>query len=74
MKIVSYLAYIVLYEGITIGGTGYAVFVLGHSGWWWLLGTLFSSACYTPERWSALWDDKIAERFREEKAKSDAKA
>lgn len=72
MRILSYLVYAVLYEGMTIGGTGYAVFVLGHSGWWWLLGTLFSAAIYSPERWSALWDGAIAEKYREQKEKSDS--
>lgn len=71
MKILSYLLYSILYEGLTIGGTGYAVFVLGHSGWWWVLAALFSAGIYTPERWSALWDDKIAEKFRQQKSKSD---
>jgi hypothetical protein len=64
MKIASYLIYTLLYEGLCIGGTGYAVFVLGHSGWWWVLGAVLSGCIYKPERWSALWDDTIAEKYR----------
>ena len=51
MKALTYLIYIVLYEGLVLGGTGYAVFVLGHSGWWFLLAALLSSGAYRPETW-----------------------
>lgn len=64
MKIASYLIYSIFYETLTIGGTAYVVFVLGQSGWWWLLGALFSASVFKPERWSALWDDNIAEKYR----------
>jgi len=70
MKIASYLIYIICYETLVIAGTGYAVFVLGHSGWWWLLGVLFSAGCWKPERWSALWDEKIANQYRIKDAES----
>ena len=51
MKWVSYLIYIVLFETLVLGGTGYAVFVLDHSGWWFLLACLMSSGAYPPERY-----------------------
>jgi hypothetical protein len=51
MKYATYLIYILLYEGLVIGGTGYAVFALGASGWWFLLAALLSSAAYKPADW-----------------------
>lgn len=51
MKYLTYLIYILLYEAMVIGGTGYAVFVLGASGWWWLLAVLFSSSATGPLKW-----------------------
>lgn len=51
MKAFTYLLYIVLYEALVIGGTGYVVFVLGCSGWWFLLAALFSAGAYRPEAW-----------------------
>lgn len=51
MKYLTYLIYILLYEGLVLGGTGYAVFALGHSGWWFLLAALFSAGAYRPETW-----------------------
>ena len=66
-RIVSYLIYVVALETLVVGGCGYAVFALGHSGWWFLLAALFSSSFYPPERWSALWDDAIANKYRVQK-------
>lgn len=43
--------YITLFEILVLGGCGYAVFVLGHSGWWFLLAMFISSAAYPPERY-----------------------
>lgn len=54
MKMLTYLIYILLFEGLVLGGTGYAVFVLGYSGWWFALAALFSSAAYPPAKWSEL--------------------
>jgi hypothetical protein len=51
MKEITYLIYIVLYEGLVVGGTGYAVFVLDHSGWWFLLAVIMSVAAYSPRKW-----------------------
>lgn len=51
----TYVVYITLYEGVVPGGTGYAVFVLGHSGWWFLLAALFAGAAYPPDRWRQLF-------------------
>jgi hypothetical protein len=48
---VTYLIYIVLYEGLVLGGTGYAVFVLGASGWWFVLAVMLSAAAYSPAKW-----------------------
>jgi hypothetical protein len=48
---VTYLIYIVLYETLIWGGTGYAVFALGHSGWWFALAVVASAAAYSPKKW-----------------------
>jgi hypothetical protein len=51
MKELTYLIYIVLWEGMIFGGTGYAVFVLEHSGWWFLLAMVIGSLAYSPLKW-----------------------
>lgn len=51
MKEITYLIYIIFFEGLVIGGCGYSVFVLGHSGWWFLLATFFSGVAYHPISW-----------------------
>jgi hypothetical protein len=51
MREVTYLIYILCYEALVLGGTGYAVFVLGHSGWWFLLAFGLSSSAYSPLKW-----------------------
>ena len=52
----SFLIYTILYEILVLGGTGYAVFVLGHSGWWFILGCLLSAGQITPKGWRQLFD------------------
>lgn len=51
MKALTYLIYILLYEGFVLGGAAYVVFVLDRSGWWLALGILLGSAAYKPEKW-----------------------
>lgn len=51
MKYLTYLIYIILWEGLVLGGTGYAVFVLGHSGWWFVLAVIMSAGAYPPRKW-----------------------
>ena len=51
MAYVTYLIYIVLFEALVLGGCGYAVFVLGHSGWWFVLAVVLSAAAYRPTNW-----------------------
>lgn len=50
MKYLMYTIYIIVYESLVIGGCGYAVFILGHSGWWWMLAVLFSLGAYSPNK------------------------
>lgn len=64
MRIASYMIYLVFYETLTIGGTAWVVFIQGQSGWWWILGVIFSAGCIKPERWTTLWDEKLAEKYR----------
>lgn len=51
MKEITYLIYIIFWVSLIIGGTGYAVFVLGHSGWWFVLAVILGSASYSPITW-----------------------
>lgn len=53
MKYLTYLIYILLWEGFILGGAWYAVFILNHSGWWFLLAVLMSAAAYKPKDWFA---------------------
>jgi hypothetical protein len=51
MNAVAYLIYIVFYEVLILGGTGYAVFVLDKSPWWFLLAITLSMMAYKPSTW-----------------------
>ena len=51
MKEITYLIYIVFWESMIFGGTGYAVFVLDRSGWWFLLAALLGGLAYSPLKW-----------------------
>ena len=51
MKEITYLVYIVLWEAMIFGGTGYAVFVLDRSGWWFLLAIWIGGMAYKPTQW-----------------------
>ena len=51
---ITFLIYTLLYESLIIGGFGYIVFILGYSGWWWVLAALFSNGQYRPSEWYCL--------------------
>jgi len=51
VKYLTYLIYIILWEGMIFGGTGYAVFVLDHSGWWIFAAVIIGGCAYPPDRW-----------------------
>jgi len=51
MKELTYLIYIVLWDGCVFGGTGYVVFVNGESGWWFALAFALGISAYRPESW-----------------------
>lgn len=51
MRYVTYLIYLIFWEGMVFGGIGYAVFVLGHSGWWFALALLVGPMAYSPLKW-----------------------
>lgn len=51
MRELTYLIYIVFWESLVFGGTGYAVFVLGASGWWFALAVLLGCMAYSPLKW-----------------------
>lgn len=48
MKYLTYLIYIIFWEAMVFGGTGYAVFVLNHSGWWILASVAIGMCAYSP--------------------------
>jgi hypothetical protein len=54
VRAITYLIYILLFEGLVFGGTGYAVFVLDRSGWWFLLALFVSCGAYRPDSWARL--------------------
>lgn len=51
MKEITYLIYILLWETMIFGGTGYAVFVLDRSGWWFVLAVFLGTCAYSPLKW-----------------------
>lgn len=53
-KVVTYLIYIIFFLSMTIGGTGYVVFVMGKSPWWFVLSFLFSLGYTRPAEWETL--------------------
>lgn len=50
------MVYSIIYEAIVLGGTGYAVFVLGYSGWWFLLAIIMSGSQIQPHQWKSIAD------------------
>lgn len=48
MKYLAFLVYIILGDGVIIVGTFYATFILGHSGWYWLLACILGAASFKP--------------------------
>ena len=52
---ITYMLYIIAWEGLVIGGCGYVVFALNRSGWWFVLGVLLSVSAYTPKKWRQLF-------------------
>jgi hypothetical protein len=51
MKALTYLIYIILWEGLIFGGTGYVVFWRGQSGWWFLAAFFIGCCAYKPTQW-----------------------
>lgn len=51
MNAITYLIYIIVWELLIFGGIGYAVFVLGHSGWWFVMAFFFGACSYSPLKW-----------------------
>lgn len=48
MKYLAFLIYIILWDGGLLLGTYYATFILGHSGWWWLLSIFLMLSSFKP--------------------------
>lgn len=51
MRELTYLIYIITWEVLVIGGCGYAVFVRGASGLWFVLAVFLSACAYPPRKW-----------------------
>ena len=51
MRELTYLFYIIYWLSLVVGGSGYAVFVLGHSGWWFMFSIILLGATITPSGW-----------------------
>ena len=62
MRALTYLIYIVLWEGMIIVGAGYVVFVLDYSGWWFALALLLSASAYKPTTWIHGGQEKANEK------------
>ncbi len=61
MKYITYLIYIVLWEGMIFGGTGYAVFGMGFAGWWFVAAVIIGGCAYSPVKWIHGIDPKQTE-------------
>lgn len=55
---ITYLIYIVFFEGLVWGGCAYMVVWRGFSGWWFAFALVASSAAYGPQKWRSLFDGK----------------
>lgn len=55
---VSWLLYIVIWDGGIIAGCAYIVFGLGHSGWWFVLAVFLCTTSFKPHTWNALFTGK----------------
>ena len=42
--------YSIIYQSLVLGGGGYVVFWLGHSGWWMILAAILSSNQLGPSK------------------------
>lgn len=58
---VTYLIYCSVNTIVALGGCGYAVFVLGHSGWWFALSILYLSATFRPWQWNGLFSGEVVQ-------------
>lgn len=53
MKYLTFLIYILCWDGSILAGTFYATFILGHSMAWWLLAIVLMTVSFKPEHWFA---------------------
>lgn len=52
---ITYLIYLIVFDGGILLGAGYAVFVLGNSGWWMLAAIVICTLGWKPHKWHSLW-------------------
>lgn len=63
-RIFIFALYSVAYEALVLGGTGYAVFVLGHSGWWMLAAFYVSTKQLKPHHFG-IFTESVDPKFKE---------
>ena len=54
MKSLTYLIYIILWEGFVLGGTVYLVGWMGWNPAWIILALILSASAYTPSKWAKI--------------------
>ena len=54
MRFLTYLVYIILWEGFILGGTVYLVGWMGWNPAWIILALILSAGAYTPSRWAKI--------------------
>lgn len=55
---ITYLIYVLIWDGRIIGGCAYLVFWRGESGCWFLLAVVLSSAALKPKDWRKLCQEE----------------
>lgn len=51
MRALTFLIYIILWDGSILAGTTYLVFWMNESGWWYLLAMVLMSTSFKPGSW-----------------------
>lgn len=62
---ITYLIYCAINTIVALGGCGYAVFVLGHNGWWFAMAVFYLSFTFRPWQWNGLFTGEVIKFSRE---------
>lgn len=66
----TYLIYLLMFAFVPMLAVGYVVFWLDHNGWWFAFLFLIWSCLFKPQKWAALYDCDLAERYRKDALRS----